>query len=283
MNQLRGIIQRVNRLGLPFQHEGVTYWLADSEAWQQRAIHYAVEFEDYLPPNAIIADMSEAGSPIIHLLDGTEGVCNLSRIPQSTVKEVILPDTLKCIHNFTFAKLNIESCIIPDSVIGVGINAFVSCKHLRSCTLPNDLAELGEVMFGNCFQLRAIKLPDNLREISQRAFIQSGLEEIILPPRVQSIWEYAFYGCANLTRVVLNNGLLHIDCDSFGDCPKLTEVVIPETVQHLSVGAFYRCANLQTVWLPQHLQDRISVDFLKQIGNPRCRLRWYTNSKEVKL
>ncbi len=72
-----------------------------------------------------------------------------------------------------------KNTIIPNSVTGIGRNAFYGCSRLTSVTIPNSVTSIGE-----------------------RAFNASGLTSVTIPGSVTSIGYYAFQGCSKLTSVI---------------------------------------------------------------------------------
>ncbi len=55
---------------------------------------------------------------------------------------------------------------------------------------------------------------------------------------VVGINEYAFYGCSNLTSVVISEGITSIGLYAFRGCTRLNSVTLPSTIQHISMGVF---------------------------------------------
>ncbi len=58
-----------------------------------------------------------------------------------------------------------------------------------------------------------------------------------------------FYGCNNLTSVILPNGVITIDTYAFQNCYKLKSVTIPASVKNIFSDAFYGCENLDNVYI----------------------------------
>lgn len=65
-----------------------------------------------------------------------------------------------------------------------------------------------------------------------------------LPDTVRVIAPYAFYGCHDLTAVVLPEGLERIGPFAFGDCRHLTRIVLPDSVTHIGESCFRNCMRL---------------------------------------
>lgn len=71
--------------------------------------------------------------------------------------------------------------------------------------------------------------------------------------RVTSIGDEAFYDCANLTAVVMPEGVTGIGANSFRSCTGLTSIRIPEGVASIGEWAFGDCSSLATVTIPQSM------------------------------
>lgn len=72
---------------------------------------------------------------------------------------------------------------------------------------------------------------------------------------VTSIGAYAFSGCANLTEVIIENGIISIESNAFADCTSLTSISLPDSVTVISNYAFVRCSALKNVNLGSGVTD----------------------------
>ncbi len=70
---------------------------------------------------------------------------------------------------------------------------------------------------------------------------------------VNSIGEYAFYGCKGLTSVTIPNSVTNIGSCAFEGCSNLSSVVIPNSVTSIGVGAFRSCTGLSSVEIPNSI------------------------------
>ena len=61
------------------------------------------------------------------------------------------------------------------------------------------------------------------------------------------IGEYAFYGCNNLTNVVIGNMVIDIENNAFEDCINLKSINIHNRVQYVGCNAFNNCKGLETI------------------------------------
>jgi hypothetical protein len=71
-----------------------------------------------------------------------------------------------------------------------------------------------------------------------------------IPAGVTSIGDWAFSGCAYLTRIELPTGLTSIDDYAFRDCAALIGIDIPAGLMSIGDEAFYGCDSLTDIELP---------------------------------
>lgn len=99
------------------------------------------------------------------------------------------------------------------------------------------------------------RIPDMLKgkkvtELS--GFLTTGFTGVIMPQYLKTIGGYAFYNCADLKSVTLNDGLEVIRGMAFNDCKSLTQITIPDSVTTIDSGAFSG-SSLTEVTLPKNL------------------------------
>ena len=74
------------------------------------------------------------------------------------------------------------------------------------------------------------------------------------------IGENAFYGCENLTTVVLPESITVIQDGAFAHCPKLTQINLPEKLEYAGKGIFEGCDLLMLTEAQQVAIDGAQVD-----------------------
>ena len=88
--------------------------------------------------------------------------------------------------------------------------------------------------------------------IREKMFYYSqNLTNIIIPEGVINIEPNSFEGCLKLESVMLPNSLIDIHRNAFYFCSQLTNITIPESVTSISDSAFYGCSKLTSVIIPK--------------------------------
>ncbi len=69
---------------------------------------------------------------------------------------------------------------------------------------------------------------------------------VTIPVTVTEISAKAFYGCADITEVIIPDGVTRINERTFADCKSLKRIVLPDGVTEIGDEAFLRCAKITT-------------------------------------
>lgn len=174
------------------------------------------------------------------------------------------------IADWAFRGCSIGSVVIPDSVLGIGAEAFSWCIGLSMVSIPNSVRCIGNGAFWSCENLRQITIPDSVSIIEQDAFgncrrlqsftvssgnlnyksesglllskdgvalilVPGGLENVTIPEGVKRIGERAFVGCNGLKSLNLPIGVTSIERWAFDGCGRLQNVTIPDSIEEYRV------------------------------------------------
>ena len=158
---------------------------------------------------------------------------------QGCETKLFIDEGIEVIADEVFARMDIETVKIPNSVTHVGSNVFQDCPNLRSVTLSDNIVHLGEGVFFGCQSLCKLSLPKGIRNINN----------------------YAFNNCNSLTEIVLLDGLVRIGEGAFRFC-RVTKLSVPSTVIEIGNEAFCGCDWLIELHLPNSILS-MGKDILK--------------------
>lgn len=103
--------------------------------------------------------------------------------------------------------------------------------------------------FKDCTSLEEINLPPTLESIGSFAFQRcTSLKSITIPEKVTYISSYMFDACKSLSSILLSNTTSYIGDGAFANCEALTEIEIPASVTKIGNFAFHGSKNI-TVYL----------------------------------
>lgn len=102
------------------------------------------------------------------VVDGTRGIIG-GAFYASSVKTVVLPETLDGIDEMAFCSSALEEITIPDNVSIIFPQAFAGTQ-LKELTLPEKVTKVEEALVAGCEKLVTITLPEDMKDIGNRAF-----------------------------------------------------------------------------------------------------------------
>lgn len=167
-------------------------------------------------------------------------------------EELVIPDGITEIGNFSFSGMNFKSIKIPEGVSIIGGYAFAGNDRnmtLTSVELPESLRVIKGWAFSENRNLESISLPAKLSTIDENALCDTGISNITIPGSVNTISASAFSSCDNLESVVILDGVSSIEEEAFAFSDKLKDVVIPSSVTSIASDAFSFCKSLTKIEL----------------------------------
>ncbi len=196
--------------------------------------------KDQLAP--IDEDVLEMAKKLVNALnyEKIDGGWAVSFNDTSELTSIIIPayykgePVIKIADEGFFAKKNITSVTIPNTVINIGKDAFTLCQNLTSVTFEEDsqLKLIDESAFYNCSNLREITIPKNVERISFNAFTHcKNLLEVSFEygNKLKELYQFAFYDCNNLKEFTIPSSVKKISPMVFTNCSSLTNISVDES------------------------------------------------------
>ena len=178
----------------------------------------------------------------------------------------------------------LTSVTIPSSVTSIGSHAFYDCSGLTSVTIPSSVTSIGSHAFYGCSGLTSVTIPSSVTSIGSGAFSYcSSLATTIYTGTVAQWCNITFddYNAnplydshsltidgAEITNLVIPEGVTSISRFAFYGCSGLTSVTIPSSVTSIGYSAFYGCSGLTTTVYTGTIAQWCSISFRGSSSNP---------------
>lgn len=94
-------------------------------------------------------------------------------------------------------KLNIKEIMIPNNVLGIGINAFSRCENLTKITIPDNVTNIWLGAFEDCSSLTSIIIPNSIKTIHTNAFNGCGNLKDVYYEGSEEDWKNMKIGSGN--------------------------------------------------------------------------------------
>lgn len=202
--------------------------------------------------------------------------------PNTTLKEVMLPETITSIGESGFGNCQaltfidiasagtigqwaFENCIklreviLPQNLTTIYNSAFMNCAALPSIDIPGSVETLGRWVFENCGNLQSVVLHEGVQSLSESTFYGCGLRSVSIPSTVTAIPNWTFQDCKYLEHVNWHDGIISIGEAAFNRCTSLRNIRIPAGVTSIADDTFYGCTSLHSVGFHDNI-TRIGVN-----------------------
>lgn len=180
----------------------------------------------------------------------------------TSLVKTVLPSRLTVINAMTFAYCtSLTSINLADSVTEICEGAFTGCSNLSDIVLPTSIKSIRKDAFSSCTKLTTINLPDGVQNVDAKAFYDTGLTSVSVPPSVSHIGVLASCFFLREFKVdALNTKFCDIDGVLFNATKKIlirypaartaSTYVIPDGTRIIGTGAFCRCHSIETLVIP---------------------------------
>ena len=206
------------------------------------------------------------------IVDG-ETVADQAYYCNTKINYVALPDTIKEIGQFAYARSTVSSIVLPERLERIAYGAFYHCDRLDSVTIPesvmfvepnaftytswveNFMAEAsgeqskagspedflisGGVLIAYRGNAETVVIPDGTRSIAAKVFEgHNEIRKVVLPKSLMVVGEEAFYGCSALDEINLDNSSVKYILDRAFKDTSIEKMVLPSALAELGINAF---------------------------------------------
>lgn len=190
----------------------------------------------------------------------------------SSLNSINIPPSIKFIIDNAFYNCsNITNITFSSSLEQIGMSSFEGCTKLTNVTINSNnvklltksfkdctslstfdlsqgsISEIGNSTFENCSSLSSLYFQKFNTLSGDRAFYNTGLEEIdlsLVPNIKTTINTSMFENCKNLTTLTLHPNIVKISKNAFNNCASLQFVYNYSQLQIIEENAFNNCSNL---------------------------------------
>lgn len=164
-----------------------------------------------------------------------------------------IPEGIVRLGEFSFARSDLQSVRIPESVEEIGYAAFYHCDGLTNVTIPGSVKRIEVAAFEQTPWLTNWRQSGN----GDWLIVGDGIllaykgssSEVLVPSQVKRIGAEAFKNCKSINKVTLPDSLEVIGEAAFENCSSLTEIAGGSGVKQICDRAFAGCP-IGTVHIP---------------------------------
>lgn len=125
----------------------------------------------FSPDRKILYAAFSPDSEVYHVPDGVTYIAQAAFCINQHFRFIILPESLRGIGPDAFACAGcLEEISLPDQITEIPKYCFYGCESLRKIHLPEQLREIGESAFHDCEKLSVLNVPKTLYRIAPHAF-----------------------------------------------------------------------------------------------------------------
>lgn len=181
--------------------------------------------------------------------EGLENICREAFYGCSSLKEIIIPDSVTSISRYSVTSAGSTSS---------NYYTFAYCTSLERVVLGSNVTEIGKYTFYGCSSLKEIEW-GGVTALYGYAFAACGFEELTLPEQITSFNIYAFADNVNLKKVYYYSSVSQNYL--FANCTSLETVAIKtDQAFTFSSTTFSGCTSLAAFYVDENNASFTVID-----------------------
>lgn len=224
--------------------------------------------------------------------------------------DITIPSTMIYIGDGAFRDCsNLTNVVLQNGLITISSNVFNGCSSLTKIDMPESMRYIGDYAFANCPNLADLSIPAGIIQIGKNIVYGSSKVTSIsvaeanetycdidgvlfskdktellqypfgrdaksysVPECAKSIGTSAFFGCENLTKIVVHDGVTAIREDAFCNCSNLADILLGDGIAQIEKEVFYNTGyyNEESNWYNGILYIGKYLIQVKNDFNGRC-------------
>lgn len=155
-----------------------------------------------------------------------------------TIKGTKMPDFDYWDHFAPWSGKYYTYAVIQTGMQNIGACAFYKGKDLVHAEIPDSVTGIGRDAFSYCTKLEDIAFSDNIDFVDYNAFRNTGIKSLTIPDTIGVIQSNCFMECKNLTEVTFT-GAVTIWPDAFAQCSALNTIYFRGDVPYIQADPFH--------------------------------------------
>ena len=103
--------------------------------------------------------------------------------------------------------------------------------------------------------VKEVVLNEGVETVGEWAFyLCDNLTKVTLPDSIKRIGVKAFLGCTNLSDITIPDGVTFIGDQAFQGCHEVANIIIPDSVTRIGRYAFFDCRSLTSIKIPDGIE-----------------------------